>query len=407
MNRANTPRDLLLRIVKEKHELLPSIMKEKGIDCWIVFVRETMAIEDPVMNLVVGGDVVWESAFIFVNNEDGTFSKTAIVGNFDADAEEEKGIWDKVTPYVEGISTPLHKYFESINPKNIAVNYSIDDIMSDGLTHGMYLKLCSMLSEKKELFVSAEPIIRLLRGRKTKTEIELITKACEMAEEINKTVTAKLKPGMTETEIQAMYYEQMDQLGVIEAWQRASCPAIDAGPDKNIGHVGPSPKHKTKKGHTLHNDFGVTLHGYCSDLQRMWFFGYEKDIPEELQHAFDTVHKAITKAADYIRPGVTGESVDKIARSHVITRGYEEYGHGLGHQVGRKAHDGGVLLAPPWERYGDSPKGLVEENNVFTLELHVKTKNYGAVSLEEDIVVTKTGCRFLVPRQEKFIIIES
>lgn len=77
-----------------------------------------------------------------------------------------------------------------------------------------------------------------------------------------------------------------------------------------------------------------------------------------------------------------------------------------GHQVGTKAHDGGVLLAPLWERYTILPKGEVEENNIFTLELYVKTKNYGWVSLEEDIVVTSDGCRFLVPRQEEWICVD-
>ncbi|MHA1127155.1 MAG: M24 family metallopeptidase, partial [Candidatus Heimdallarchaeota archaeon] len=123
-------------------------------------------------------------------------------------------------------------------------------------------------------------------------------------------------------------------------------------------------------------------------------------------HGFDTVHEAITRAANFIKPGVKGYEVDKIARDHVLERGYEEYGHALGHQVGTKTHDGGTLLGPLWERYRDIPKGLVEENQIYTLELNVKTKNYGYVSLEEDIVITKDGCKFLMPRQEKFITIE-
>ncbi|RLI71786.1 aminopeptidase P family protein, partial [Candidatus Heimdallarchaeota archaeon] len=55
-----------------------------------------------------------------------------------------------------------------------------------------------------------------------------------------------------------------------------------------------------------------------------------------------------------------------------------------------------------WERYGETSKGVVEENMIFTLELNVKTKNFGYVSLEEDILVTKEGCEFLIPRQNDF-----
>lgn len=405
MSQAEISRGMQLQIVKEKHDQLSEIMSENHIDCWIVFVRETAANPDPMMDLVAAGDIVWESAFIFLNREE-KLKKIAIVGNFDVDAEKRKGIWDAVISYKEGISKPLLETISKFNPERIALNYSEDDVVADGLSHGMFLKITKILVDYTHLFISAAPLIRAIRGRKSTTEVQLITEACELTEVINKNVTSNLEVGMSESEIQQLYYDEMDSSGVIEAWQRTSCPSVDAGPDKEIGHVGPLDNSFTKTGHTLHNDFGVKLQGYCSDLQRMWFFGKEEELPEELIHAFDTVRDAIIKASEFIKPGVTGYSVDKIARNHVISRGYEEYAHALGHQVGIYAHDGGVLLGPIWERYGDTPKGLVEEGNVFTLELHVKTKNYGTVSLEENIVVTKDGCKLLVPPVDNFIFIK-
>ncbi|TFF90384.1 MAG: aminopeptidase P family protein [Promethearchaeota archaeon] len=405
MSKVKVPRETHLKIASEKHEQLPAIMKKEKVDCWIIFARETDSTPDPVMDIVVAGDVVWHSAFIFSLAED-KLSKVAIVGNHDVNAEEDKRLWDEVIGYKEGISKPLADYIKKLDPKKIALNYSIDDVTSDGLTHGMFLTISEILKDKKDRFISAEPIIQDLRGRKSQTEIELVKEACILTKEIYEEMAAKLKVGMNEKEVQKMFHDKMDSLGVIEAWQRNSCPAVDAGPDKGIGHAGPKKDSLLKKGHTVHFDFGIKLHGYCSDIQRMYFFGKEEDIPEELQHAFDTVHKAITLAAEFIKPGVKGYEVDKIARDHVLERGYEEYTHALGHQVGTHAHDGGVLLGPLWERYGDIPKGEVQENMIFTLELYTKTKNYGYVSLEEDIVVTKDGCEFLIPRQDKFICIE-
>ncbi|MFX0086890.1 MAG: M24 family metallopeptidase [Candidatus Hodarchaeota archaeon] len=405
MSQAIITRKKQLQIVKEKHDQLYLVMKENEIDCWLIFVRETAANPDPVMDHVIGGDIVWESAFLFIS-KNNIFTKIAIVGNFDAPAEKRKDIWDSVISYKEGITQPLLEQIKRFNPRKIALDYSEDDVVADGLSHGMFIKISKILAEYIDRFVSAASLIRVIRGKKTATEIELITNACKLTEKINNNISREIKIGMSESEIQQLFYDEMDKFGVVEAWQKDSCPAIDAGPDKEVGHVGPLATSITKRGHTLHNDFGVKLQGYCSDLQRMWFFGKQEELPDELVHAFETVRLAILKASEYIKPGLTGYSVDKIARDYVISRGYDEYAHGLGHQLGTLAHDGGVLLGPLWERYGDTPKGIVEEGNVFTLELHVKTKNFGVVSLEENIIVTKDGCDFLVPPQTQFIFVE-
>ena len=402
MKNSELPFEISLQIIKEKHDQIREILKETGIECWLIYARETEVNNEPVLPFIVGNEVVWDSIFIFLlkNNK---FTKIALVGNFDANTEKEKEIWDEVIGYKEGIANHLKNIIVKSKPNKIAVNYSLGDVSADGLTHGMYLKLIKMLQD--ETIVSAEPIIQYLRSIKTETELKLIKKACELTEEINDTITKNLTTDKSEIEIQKEFHDLLDKNEVIESWQRRSCPAVDAGPEKEFGHVGPTAL-KTKKGHTLHNDFGIKWQRYSSDLQRMWFFGSQDEVPQELRHAFDTVKGAIRKASTSVKPGMKGYQVDKIARDYVISQGYEEYAHALGHQVGRATHDGGTLLGPLWDRYGDIPKGIIAKNNVFTLELYVKTKNYGMVSLEEMIVITDTGCEFIVPPVEDFIYIK-
>jgi Xaa-Pro aminopeptidase len=180
---------------------------------------------------------------------------------------------------------------------------------------------------------------------------------------------------------------------------------VDAGPNKAFGHAGPT-SNRTKAGHLLHFDFGVRYQGYCADLQRMFFFGAPQEVPAEVRAAFNTVRDAITAASKSVRPGVRGHEVDAIARTFVQEQGYEEYQHALGHQIGQNSHDGSTILGPLWDRYGSSPKGLLEAGNVFTLELYAGTKDYGQVSLEEDILVTKSGCRFLSKRQTELVCVK-
>jgi len=403
MKNSILPNDLSLEIIKEKHKQVETLLAQHQIDCWLIFVRETEIILDPIMPYISGSDVVWDSAFIF-SLSGNKFKKLAIVGNFDVEAEKEKGIWDDVVGYTQGIGDILKNYIPGLNPNKIALNYSKSDVSADGLTHGLFLKIERILSDFSDKFVSAGGLISDLRGIKTDTEVALIKEACELTESINRDITTILKSDMSEIEIQNIYHKKMDALGVKESWQRKSCPAIDAGPDKNFGHVGPK-QIKTKIGHTLHNDFGIKLKAYSSDLQRMWFFGTPERVPQELRHAFDTVKKAIRMSASKIKPGFKGHEIDKIARDYVISQGYEEFGHALGHQVGRATHDGGTILGPLWERYGNTPNGIIKAGNVFTLELHVKTKNYGMVSLEEMILIKEIGCEFIVPPIEDFIYI--
>ncbi len=395
----DTPYKTQIQIAREKHLLLDKSLKEG--QCWLIFVRETAMAPDPAFKLVVAGDVVWESAFLFHKNKERT-TKEAIVGNFDVQAEQRKALWDQVTGYVQGISEPLRQKIATINPEEILVNFSKDDVAADGLSHGMFLKLKEVFHDRE--LHSAQQIVETIRSVKTPTEIELIKKACQITEEINKKVTSQLKPGMTEIEIQTLFHQEMDRRGVLEAWQRDACPAVDAGPEKEMGHVGPT-NLKLREGHTLHNDFGVKYRGYCSDIQRMWFLGSKNEIPEQLEHAFQTVHDAISSAADAIFPGKKGMEIDKIARDFVVSNGYDEYKHALGHQVGKFAHDGGTILGPLWERYGKTPLGEIKEGNVFTLELYVSTKDFGMVSLEEMIKVTENGCEFIIPRQDDWICV--
>ncbi len=388
---------------KAKCEQTTALLRELDIDAWLVWVRETSQISDPVLELISGGDVVWQSAFLFTRQGE----KIAIVGNFDRDGVVAQNLFDQVIPYTQGIKDELIRQLDVYDPSKIAINYSTNDVAADGLTVGMHMILQDYLKETSyaNRLISAETLIQKLRGRKTTVEIERVKNAIAITEKIYHAAESFVKPGMTEIEIYNLFHQEMDKHGVTSAWNDDHNPAVDAGPTKRFGHAGPL-ENKTKPGHLLHFDFGVRYKGYCSDIQRMFFFGKEKDVPEQIQTAFDTVLDAIIASSEFIRPGALGYEVDAIARDFVKEAGYEEYQHALGHQIGRHAHDGGSLLGPRWERYGDTVERPVEVANIFTLELYVTTENYGQVSLEEDILITRNGCEFLSHPQKKLICID-
>jgi Xaa-Pro aminopeptidase len=381
-------------IIKEKVEQAQALLETLGVDCWLTFVRETVSLADPVLPLILGQHLTWQSGLIITRKGD----RVAIVGNFDADAVKTVGVWSEIIPYTEGVSGPLRETLKRLDPKQIAINYSRDDIMADGLTHGMYLLLTDYLKDTPylERLVPADAICGALRGRKTRGEVQRIRAAIASTEDILRQVSGFARAGRTEIDV-ARYVKGLVAERKLElAWEPKQCPIVNTGPDSMIGHGIPA-ELKIERGHLFHIDFGVRQGDYCADLQRMWYVRRtgETQPPEPVCRAFDTVRKAIETAKAALKPGVECWEVDAAARKVVVDAGYPEYGHGTGHQVGRAAHDGGGILGPKWERYGKTPYRMVESGNVFTLELGLMVDGHGYVGLEDMVLVTAGGCEYL------------
>ena len=210
---------------------------------------------------------------------------------------------------------------------------------------------------------------------------------------------------MTEIEIGAYMQAQIEAFGVGPAWHEGHCPTVNAGPDSPVGHVGRT-EQAIERGQLLHFDFGVKQDGYCSDIQRVVYLlaAGEEQAPEPVQQGFDTVVRAVQAAVEAMRPGVLGREVDAVARAVVTEAGYPEYKYATGHHLGRLAHDGGGILGPEWERYGNTPNRPLEPGHVYTVEPGLAVPGYGYVGLEEDVLVTESGAEFLGQPQTKLVL---
>ena len=185
-------------MVNEKIDQAIEILKEKKVDLWLTFARETDSTPDPVLELILGTQCVWPSAFLIT--QDG--KAIAIVGSLDAHNVKEHARYEVIS-YIDSIKEDLLKTIRKLNPGKIAINYSLSNVAADGLTHGMYLILCEYLKGTpfQKRFVSSEDIVAAVRGRKSQTEINLIQDAIRETLSIFDRVTEQVHIGLSEQEV--------------------------------------------------------------------------------------------------------------------------------------------------------------------------------------------------------------
>ncbi|MBC7186557.1 MAG: aminopeptidase P family protein [Calditrichaeota bacterium] len=393
-----------MALVQEKIAQAVAILQEQGVDMWLIFVRESDTMPDPCLELVVGTSCTWQSAFIITARGD----TIALVGSLDVANQKDHGYYREVIGYQESIRPHLLEVLDRLAPRSIAINFSESDNMADGLTHGMYLLLQRYLAGTPypERLLSSERIVAALRGRKSATEQQAIRQAVELTLKMFDVVGAKLRPGLSEKEVAQLLLDEVAAYGVELAWDPEMCPSVFTGPESAGAHAGPTER-RIAPGHLMNIDFGIKSNGYCSDLQRTWYFlrPGERQAPEVVRRGFAAVRDAIELASQALKPGVECWTVDDVARQHILACGFEEYPHALGHQIGRKAHDGAGILCPRWERYGNRPYELVEEGQVYTLEPRVTVPGHGVATIEEIVVVQKDGCTFLsTPQRELYLV---
>jgi Xaa-Pro dipeptidase len=397
------------QILKMKVErVLPQAMRERGIDCWLVFTRENA--RDPIAEDIGGGSVVARSAFIFHLDKSGKLNRTAIVASYDTDGPTRSEIYDQVIAYRdEGIKPHLKKLIEQLNPQRIAINGSRDEPLADGLTVGMRNYLFETLGEEYiKRMVSAEDLVVSFRSRRLPEEIEIYRRAVETTQQI---ITSALSSRVvmpdktTEADIAKYMQDRARSLGAEVAFSSVTVGA-------NRGHSLPT-ETIVRRGDLIRIDFGIIWRGYKTDIQRTAYVlrQGEETPPEPIRKMWETALKANRAAVAAMKPGVTGLDVDSAARKQVTSAGYQEYPHATGHPVGFEVHDAGAILGPDWkERYGSKVLRKLEVGQLFAVEPAVNqydpsTKSEIGIGLEEDVVVEADGAKYLGTPQTSLILI--
>lgn len=387
-------------------KLLPSAMERTEVDLWIVFTREEA--RDPLAEDLGGGDAVARMALLFARDGQ-TLRKTAIAASYDVTPLEESGLYDEVIAYrSEGIKPRLKSFVAELDPARIAVNTSRDMPIADGLTAGMRAYLEEVLGEELSArFVSSEPLVASFRGRRLAKEVEILREAARHTDALIRDALSRLviTPGTTtERDIG-------DYLATRTAMLGATVPFMSVVTGPSRGHADPSSR-VIERGDLVRIDFGITLRGYSTDLQRTAYVlrHGEKDAPAQIRKMWKTARVALDKQIAAMKPGVSGVEIDTIARDIMEAAGFEGPPHGTGHPIGFVVHDVGPLICPDWpERYGTTVFLEMEQDQTFAVEPIVYAPYEGVgeihIGLEEDVVITRKGAEYLHKPQTSLILI--
>ena len=234
--------------------------------------------------------------------------------------------------------------------------------------------------------IPTKSIVEELRQIKDKDELSRIRQAIDVAAGAFRYVRSQLKLSMSEIDICNMLEYQMRLLG---AEDKSFPSIIGAGARAALPHATPSKQTSLGQSHILF-DWGAVVNGYKSDLTRVLILAPPSKSAQgkKLRTVYETVLMAQETAITAIKPGKTCEEIDAIARNIITKAGFgKHFGHGLGHAIGLQVHEN-PRLAP-----GD--KTVLKAGMVVTVEPGIYLKDWGGVRIEDDVLITKTGCEVL------------
>lgn len=220
-----------------------------------------------------------------------------------------------------------------------------------------------------------------LRRVKSDEEIALMERAAGIADQALAAVVADGLVGKTEKHVR----DRLEYLMRCFGADRASFSTIVA-----TGINGASPHHEPteaviENGHGVVIDMGAEVDGYRSDMTRTILVGH---IAGEYREMFDTVVNAQREASQTVRAGIVGADVDAAARRIFAQAGCEdEFVHGVGHGIGLYIHEVPILSR--------RCTAVLQASEVVTVEPGLYRGGVGGVRIEDQVVVTDTGCRTL------------
>nr|WP_297506151.1 Xaa-Pro dipeptidase PepQ [Thermococcus sp.] len=247
------------------------------------------------------------------------------------------------------------------------------------------------LKEKASVedFTAVDDVIKELRIIKTPEELEVIERACRIADQAMMVALEEISEGRREREIAAKMEYAMKMNG-------AEKPAFDtiiaSGWRSALPHGIASDK-RIERGDLVVIDEGALYGHYNSDMTRTIVVGSPNEKQKEI---YEIVLEAQRKGVEEARPGITAKELDTLVRDVIAEYGYGDYFiHSTGHGVGLEIHE--------WPRVSQQDETVLKPGMVITVEPGIYIPKFGGVRIEDTIVITEKGARRLTKTERELI----
>lgn len=296
------------------------------------------------------------------------------------------------------LTTPLLKEHFDTTLNDVVVSYM--DQFEDELTKIIDGKKIGIGRDCEAWFrktlnvklIEVEDIFYDLRRIKDEKEIALMTKLGKFTDDAVMYVCKHLKPGMTMFEAERMIVDYGLKTGMADLSFPPTC-GFKTRNTENAQNIEPFENdRKLVEGTMIAFDIGYMDRGYCSDWGRTVYYG---KAPELVKKGYEALQAGETYMVSKIVPGVTkfGELYGFIC-DKVEELGYYDYLRfkrdetgGNGHHIGSEVHELPFLVP------GDDL--VLEPGMIFCSEPKMFFKNEGYMRVEDMVLVTEDGAKFL------------
>lgn len=389
--------------------IVPALMRENGIDMWILVAREYM--EDPVVSTMLNATSLRarrRTILVFFDPGDGkgleriTVSRYGL-GEFFQSAwvpEDQPDQWARLAEIVA-----------ERDPEKIALNVSSLSAFADGLTQSQYADLVDALDPKfRERIVEGYPLAIGWLETRTPAEMEAYKHIMEVAHAIIAQGFSAdvVKPGETTVDDLVWWYRKRIADAGLIPWFHPSVAISREGVEGDLRGDA-----VIEKGDLLWNDFGIVYLGLNTDTQHLAYVlrDDETDAPAGLKaglRANNAVQDALTTS---FRAGDTGNEVLARAREKAIKQGLDPSIYS--HPIGYHGHGAGASIGF-WDNQDPDPRGeyKIRPNTAWSIELKatVPVPEWGGQKVgfksEEDAFFDGKTVRYILGRQTRFHIID-